>query len=138
MAADWTVYDYEVDMFKSMYVHCRSDVLASYSPHIRNAIVESLLLHTRNIVDILLSRDTEPDAINLKTLLPGFSPTQLGALAKLYGSGKAVGSPCWTLNKMLVHSTSLRTDHFNYTAMLETLRPVTSSCLDEIANERNK
>lgn len=138
MPTDWTVYDYEVDMFKGMYIQCRNDVLASYSLHVRNAIVESLLLHTRNLVDILLSRDTEPDAINLKTLLPGFSPTQLGTLAKLYGSGKMAGSPCWTLNKMLAHSTSLRTDHFDYTATLETLRPIINSCLDEIGGERNK
>jgi hypothetical protein len=134
MATDWTVYDYEVDMFKGMYPHCRSDVVASRC--IKNAITESLLLHTRNLVDILLCRDPEPDAINLKTLLPGFVLTKHAELAGIYGSGKVEKSPCWTLNKMLAHSTNVRSEGFDYTTMMEQLRPVINHCLDEVEGER--
>lgn len=136
MATDWTVYDYEADMFKGMYPHCRSDVVASR--YIKNAITESLLLHTRNLVDILLSRDSEPDAINLKTLLPGFTLTKHAELAGIFGSRKVEKSPCWTLNKMLAHSTNVRSEGFDYTTMMEQLRPVINHCLDEAEAEREK
>jgi hypothetical protein len=138
MTADWTVYEYEVDMFRGTLVLCRTDILVPFSHHIQNAIVESLLLHTRILMDILLLRDSEPDAISLKTLLPGFVPTRFEELKSLYGTRKDVGSPCWTLNKRLAHSTNVRSDSFDYVPIMNNLRPVINSCLDEIEGERSK
>jgi hypothetical protein len=138
MTADWTVYEYEIDMFRGTLSLCRSDILASYSRHVQNAIVESLLLHTRTLADILLSSGSEADAISLKTLLPGFVPTRLEELKKLYGTRKDVGSPCWMLNKWLAHSTTVRSDSFDYVPMMDKLRPVINFCLGEIEGERSK
>src|SRR3989304_2883589 len=61
----WVVFDYEVDMFRNLY-----QLLATGNPqyqglshYIKNAIVESAVLHTRILVGILLSRGPEPDDI---------------------------------------------------------------------------
>jgi len=133
------VYEYEADMFKGTLTLCSgSDVTASYSRYVANAIVESLLLHTRILIDILLSRDSGADAVSLTTLLPGFVPARLGELRDLYGSRNIVESPCWTLNKRLAHSTNVRSDSFDYTRMVNDLRPAIQQCLDEIDDERSK
>lgn len=45
-------------------------------PHpIPNAIVESMLLHLRILIDILLSKRSDKDDITLTDLLPGFYAT---------------------------------------------------------------
>jgi len=140
MTNEWLVYGYEVDMFKRTLELCGRDTLASYSRPIQNAIVESLLLHTRILVDILLSRGIDPDndGITLKTLLPDFEPSRLGELKDRYGNGKTVDSPCWTINKRLAHSTTVRTEGFDYLPKIDPLRPVIQQCLDEVEAERGK
>lgn len=138
MTTGWEVYEYEVDMFKGALTPGLSQVGVSFSRYVQNAVAESLMLHTRILVDIILSRDSGPDAISLNTLLPGFSPSRLGELKNLYGKAEIVGSPCWTLNKRLAHATNVRTSRFDYTATMEELRPVIQQCLDEIDGERSK
>jgi hypothetical protein len=141
MTTSWKAYEYEVDMFKGTLALCSGgDVTASCSRYVANAIVESLLLHTRIVIDMLLSRGIDPDndAVRLTTLLPGFVPSRLGELKDLYGSRDIVESPCWTLNKRLAHSTNVRSDSFDYTRMVNDLRPVIQQCLDEIDDERRK
>lgn len=139
MSTDWTVYDYEVDMFKGLLSLCRSDIFEQHSRYVQNAIVEALLLHTRILADILLSRDSASDAVTLKTLLPGFEPSRLAELKRLYGTRNVEGSPCWTLNKHLAHSTNVRSDSHDYTDdVMEKLRPLIQLCADEIEGERAK
>lgn len=138
MSSGWTVYDYEVEMFNSTLGLCKTGTCTSYPHPIPNAIVESLLLHTRILVDILLSRDTASDAVILRILLPGFGSPKLGELKDLYGRPNHVNSPCWTLNKRLAHSTSFRSDKYDYAPMMSKLEPLMSSLLTEIENERTE
>jgi hypothetical protein len=132
----WTVYDYEVDMFKATCELCRSDYRIWHSLHVNNAIAESLLLHTRILSDILLSRNN--DDLNLRKLLPDFSSAYLDELRSHYGDAKSEQSPCWTLNKMLAHPTAYRSDSFDYTQTFEKLRAVIYLVLDEVESERKK
>src|SRR5436189_6233257 len=93
---------------------------------VRNALVESSLLHTRVLIDALLDRGQEPDDVNLKTLLNGLlrSP-KLGESATVlrtaYGNRNHVDTPCWTLNKRLAHLSSVRGDGFNYAPLYAVL-----------------
>ena len=102
------------------------------------AVLESALLHLRILTDILLSRGTKSDDINLSLLLPGFTPTDLGQLETAYGGPKVTGSPYWTLNKMLAHPTTNRSDSHDYKDLLNTMCPIVGSLIDEISAERNR
>lgn len=136
MTPGWTVYDYEVDSFRNLLDLCKTGNHKSYPHPIPNATVESLLLHTRILVDILLSRDPASDTIRLADLLPAFGSPKIAELKQQYGSGAIENSPCWTLNKMLAHPTYLRNDAYNYTATINALEPLIASLLDEIQKTR--
>jgi hypothetical protein len=130
----WIVFDYERDMFERMLELCGNQY--SFSRPINNAIVESLLLHVRNLCDILLSRGTESDEITLKNLLPSFNSTKLDELKNLYGSGKKIDSPCWTINKRLAHSTLVRSESFDYSPLLRQLTSCLRSLFIEVQEAR--
>jgi hypothetical protein len=142
MSTEWKVYDYEVEMFNATYALCKSDSRAWFSRHLNNAIVESLLLHTRILVDILLSRNEKknPDEVTLKSLLHKFeSPQLLKKLADAYREGtEDDSSPWWTINKRLAHPTNVRTEGHDYNSMMATLQPIIESLLKEIEIERNR
>jgi hypothetical protein len=132
----WTVYDYEVDMFKATHELSRSDYRIWHSRHVNNAIAESLLLHTRILSDILLSRNNRD--LNLKKLLPDFNSSYLDELRSRYGDADSEHSPCWTLNKMLAHPTSYRSDSFDCTSLFDEIKPAIYLVLEEVDNERKK
>jgi hypothetical protein len=127
-----------VSTFDGTLALCTNREHTKYPFPVPNAIVESLLLHTRILVEIFLSRDTEADAVNLKTLLPGFDSVTIGELATLYGKGKDVDSPCRTINKRLAHSTSVRTENFDYGVLMNKLRPSIDTLIEQVRAERAK
>jgi len=131
----WVVYDFEEDMFKRTLL-LSADECNKFPHPIPNAIVESMLLHLRILVDILLSRGSGNDDINLTDLLPGFKSPLLHLLRTTYGSSKKVGSPCWNLNKRLAHPTQVRSSSYNYSSLLKDLAPVVLRLLDQIAQAR--
>ena len=137
-AGQWVVFDYEVDMFRQTQNLCQSAEFNSLSPPIPNAVVESMLLHLRILVDILLSRGTSPDGddIKLNGLLPGFTSPLIEQLRTRYGNRTTAGCPCWTLNKMLAHPSTLRGESYSYAKTVETTVPVMRSLIDEIAAAR--
>ena len=135
----WVVFDYEVDMFRNLY-----QLLATGNPqyqglshYIKNAIVESAVLHTRILVGILLSRGPEPDDINLSNLAPGFSCPEIDQLSQTYGRRNDNSTPCWTFNKMLAHATSQRTDSFDYSIPLNQLATLINNIVDQVNAQRN-
>jgi hypothetical protein len=134
----WVVFDYEVQMFRAM-----SRLLATgdreYSglpDYLRNAVVESAVLHVRMLADIFLSRTTNSDDIDLALLLPGFVPSQLTQLRTAYGNSKTAGSPCHTINKRLAHPTALRSHTYDYSPVLNLIAPLIEGVVDEINTER--
>jgi len=133
--AGWIVYDYEIGMLKHT-LNLASKGLDTFQHPIPNAIVESMLLHLRILIDILLSRCNDSDDIRLQDLLPSFDSPLLGQLRTKYGNSKAVGTPCWTLNKMLAHPTTLRSASHRYDPLVHSLVPIVFSLADEIAKAR--
>jgi hypothetical protein len=61
----WVVFDYEVSMFKETLTFGKTQVALPLPQYILNAITESLLLHTRILVDILISKSSDSDDITL-------------------------------------------------------------------------
>ena len=93
---------------------------------INNAMTESALLHARQLADILLSRTDEPTDIKLKDILPGFQPTRLEELRRIYGNNR--GGICQTLNKCAMHPSTSRVD----TSVLQQLGPIIEGIVSEI------
>lgn len=136
----WEVYDYEVWMFDQMLqfgTTLGTKECQQFPQPVKNATVESLLLHLRILVDILLSRGSgNNDDINLKDLLPSFNSPLVAQLKAAYGDGKTVDCPCWQLNKRLAHPTQIRSSSYSYNPLLNTLLPLILPLLAEIAQAR--
>jgi hypothetical protein len=125
----WKVLNYEVQMFLGID-HIRKNLQSGNGPNtqlIRNALVESSLLHIRILVDIFLSRGNRPDDIHLEHL--GFDPNSLQpalaerirALAAAYGVADDKNGNCWTINKRLAHPTTHRTEKYDYSKVFAAL-----------------
>ena len=105
---------------------------------LRNALVESSLLHTRILVDALLRRSGKPDDVTLAQLLPaaassGGLQASLDRLRQAYGAHDQRDTPCWILNKRLAHLTSVRGDSFDYSALYAALDPLIGETLRQVA-----
>ena len=124
----WSVIHYEV----TMYWGTRKAIdIVSKLPDgdvIRNAVVESLILHTRILTDILLSKGKSSDDILLKNIMPDWvmrdGHDMLQQSRNAYGKTNIPNSPCWVINKMLAHPTILRTNNFDYSVTLNKIEPI--------------
>ena len=135
----WVVYDYEVGMWRDMcnLLCVNNPIFGNLCLSIKNAVVESAVLHTRILVDILLSRGKNLDDINLSNLVPSLQSTNVEKLRNAYGDGKQESTPCWEFNKMLAHATSHRSRSYDYSGALNSLRPLIDALVAEIATRRN-
>ena len=132
----WGVFQYETDMFTTLFEVCRTRAHIYFIPAIRSAIVESLLLHVRVLCDILLSRDTRSDGITLEMLVPGFRPLGLDDLQRLYGRSDEENTPCWIINKMLAHATTVRMEFYDHAPWLSLLQPYLSAAIQEVRQRK--
>jgi hypothetical protein len=135
MNEPWEVYDYEEDMFQRTLSLLRKK--GDYPFPIPNALVESMLLHLRILIEILLSSGWHDDIKLEKDLLPGFNSPLIAELDKIYGDGSE-HTHRWTLNKRLAHASNVRSDQFDWTPMLKELLPPIVALLVEIQAERAK
>lgn len=129
--SDWTVFEYEVRMFRCLLALLKKGN-QEFPDGVQYAIVESVVLHTRQLVDILLSRGKKRDDIKLSSLLPCFQSIHLDTLDKHYGKAHERNSPCWIINKRLAHPTSERGDSFDYSRLLSKLVPKIEVLLQKI------
>src|SRR5690606_34602557 len=109
----WLVFDYEVNMLEATCALLESGDprFAKFTQELKNAVVESAVLHSRILADILLSRTDPkryPDDIRLTDLLPEFESSSIARFEVAYGKPAEIGSPCWAFNKMLAHPTTSR------------------------------
>jgi hypothetical protein len=133
----WKVYDFEVRMFKEMLGISTTPAECHTFPElVQHAIVESMLLHLRILVEILLSRGSFNDDIKLSHLLPRFSSSLVAQLRTAYGNSKTVGCPCWHINKRLAHATQIRSSSYTYDHALNALLPFVKPLLDQIEAAR--
>jgi hypothetical protein len=125
----WRILDYEVQMFLGIG-HLRSNLKIEGGLEgqlIRNALVESSLLHIRILIDIFLSRGKQPDDINLEQLgydsksIEPILSQKVNALKIVYGESSDKTSNCWTINKRLAHPTTHRTEGYDYSNLFMSL-----------------
>ena len=123
----WRILDYEIQMFLGInFVRSNLQVKGD-AQLIKNALVESSLLHIRILTDIFLSKGKRADDINLEQL--GFDADSVGsilaekisALALAYGEANDATSNCWILNKRLAHPTKHRTEGYDYSDLFAAL-----------------
>ena len=134
----WQVFGYEEWMWNETLRCLLRGGLQPFPAFARNAIIESLLLHTRILVEILLSRDKDPDGIRLKTLLPKFDSPRIAELNSAYGTTNLPGSPCQEINKRLAHATERRADGqgHDWTPVLKKLVPIVEPLLVEVGKAK--
>ena len=101
----------------------------------KNALVEALMLHTRNVVDIILSRGVKDDDIQLKHIAPGFNSSLIDKLRKAYGDNKTKDDPdpCWIINKRIAHPTTKRLKYItDYIDLIEKINPLLLAIFKEL------
>ena len=137
---DWKIFDYEIWMFRALRARRLPADLKTQPEwqYLRNALTEALVLHTRIIIDIILSRGRSPDDIHLKQLLPPFRSEHLEKLQAEYGTTSEPNSPCWKFNKLLAHATTARSTSHDYTDAIAKLNPIIERILNEVEQARSE
>jgi len=132
---EWEVFDYEVMMLNQTGAILGGGIVAGA---LHNAVVESHLLHTRILVDILTSYCKQNDDLRLSVLLPSFTSPRIDELRTAYGyaTPRDTTKPYYVLNKMLAHGTSVRSDKFTYGPILQQLVPSFPDLLKEVEAAR--
>ena len=135
-AGAWQVLDYEIWMFRAL-ISSNLPVELARRPewqYLRNALSEALVLHTRILVELLLSRGSRPDDIKLNRLLPSFKSDHLQRLEAEYGRGSEENSPCWRFNKLMAHATAERSISHDYGDAITRLAPIIECILTDVAS----
>ncbi|HEV3301978.1 MAG TPA: hypothetical protein VG055_20150 [Planctomycetaceae bacterium] len=96
----------------------------------KNAIVESLVLHTRILTAILLS-EGRADDIKVKEVIPGFESAHVDALRAAYGAD-VEGTPHWQFNKLLAHATIHRSEGHEYLPALKAVSPHIMRIMEDV------
>jgi hypothetical protein len=122
----WVVFDYEVEMYfetqkAALWVNKRleEESVQREMLTLRNNVAESMVLHTRILIDILISKKIGDDDIGLSDLLPDWCQTAnanqlINNLKHADGTTKQPNSPCCIINKMLAHPTSQRSNMYDW------------------------
>jgi hypothetical protein len=110
---------------------------------IRNAVAESLVLHRRILIELLISKDNGPDDITLQTLMPDWIKTPkakqlVSDLQQAYGDSKTPDTPCWVFNKLIAHATLERSNFHDYSSVLNVVEPPVNYLLIEIKKHVNR
>lgn len=131
----WAVFTYELDMMSklSYYITDGTDFSETYKSFpvvVQNAVVESHLLHCRNVCDVLLSVIGGANNILLRDLLPDFPPENLDNLRREYGGIYEPGSAAYVLHYNLLNVWKGRTNKYYYSNMINTL----SACVNDVTH----
>jgi hypothetical protein len=131
----WDIVAYEAQMLFGLCGLLGDEAFKPGNNLVNNAVVESSCLHTRILVDILLSKDSgKGDDIRLDQLVPGFRHSSVDQLRAAYGDARTERSPCWVLNKMIAHPTLKRGASYDYTSIIRQLLPLIEAVWQEVEN----
>jgi hypothetical protein len=136
----WVIYGYERDMVLALCSHVPTpETVKEFEAlpwEFQNATIECLVLHTRVLTDILISKASHSDDITLTKLLPALKSPNVAALQSAYGAANIPNSPCWQFNKLMAHATAHRTDSHEYLPALKAVLPTIGRLVDEIEAAR--
>jgi len=103
-----------------------------YAQVISNALVESTVLHLRQLCDILLSNGRNDD-ITINRILSGFNCQAIDDLCSVYGHGP--GSFKERLNKHCFHASDRRSAMHNYEPVFQAVIPRVEAVLAEVHSD---
>jgi hypothetical protein len=151
-ADPWIVIEYEVKMFRAaldiLLRHTFPFPAGSVGRVLNNAVVESAVLHTRNLCEVFLpGGNPQPDDITLTGLFAdwGTNPRYDRAkdlinpdLGAAYGKSNTPGALRFDFNKRVAHSTTHRAQSsgYNYGLHLTKLEPIILDIIREFENLR--
>ncbi|MAT97872.1 MAG: hypothetical protein CL608_12070 [Anaerolineaceae bacterium] len=139
------VISYEVDMVREL-VRCseNADFLARQPWYLQNAITESLVLHTRILVEVFLSDERKSsdkrhsDDISLCDLTEADTTEVIEELRRSYGSNNDPTSVRWQFNKMMAHATTNRGASHDYGPFLKRIFPALFKVIDLLEKEHSE
>ena len=124
-------------MYRSLRTLAESGLLTPFSETIRNACVESLLLHIRVLSDILLPPSTpRDDDVTLRDLADSFVPARLEELQGAYKAEPL--SVKATIDKRLAHATKRRSPMHDHSRMLNAYCPILEHVIAELYECRRR
>ncbi len=150
MKAAWEILDYELMQLGGLWKHFQAGSHNAQPLDIRNAMVESAIIHLRIVLEMLKDQPQKNDDYCLKDLiLMACKPIGLPALIQIYTddstySGFVVAllkgdpgtnmkkSPKWQIDKLMFHPTKNRTTSHDWTPILNVLVPRLSPVIDDL------
>ena len=133
----WKILTYELDMFLRLSDYLTPDHVAheefrGFRAGVKNAVVESCILHCRNVCDIFLSRGQPREDIRLDDLLPGFDDPSLNALKEVYGLRSWTGNIAHTLHYQALQPWMGRSTGCEYGPILARIHPLILAVIEAI------
>lgn len=137
----WAAVEYEYMMYfrsKARKGECLKDLV------FHNAMVESQLVHARILADFLTTEQKNPvqkDDVTLGDLLPALRDelnSDIGSFAVQYGTHRAEGTPCWQVNKLIVHLTHHRAGLGQHEDLFELLERILEPVLRKVAEKSQR
>jgi hypothetical protein len=131
------IIQYEYDMLRDTTDFLTQPFLIQKSLvplYIRNAIVESALLHARQLSDIFIEKkNRRDDDIFLHKIIPPrqIPQTEIAELQSIYGDSNS--GLCFEINKYLAHATTFRSSSHDYSLLLNKLKPLLFSIIQKLA-----
>jgi hypothetical protein len=141
MKAAWDIFDYEWMQFDELWKHFQAGDHQRLPLAIRNAMVESAVLHLRIVMEMLEDEPEKPDDYWLTDLIAiADKPAGLPALIDAYNNETTYAplvvaelggdpgtnmkkSPRWQINKLMFHPTKKRATEHDWTPILNILGP---------------
>lgn len=138
----WLVLAYEVQMFRYMRIAYNSpETLIVFGKPMRNAMVESTILHARILCDLFSSESKRhEDDIGFSDLFDDWKTTgeryvnlkrYIAEMKSAYGDSKTENSPCWQFNKKLAHLTKERGARHVYEDAIQKVAPLIEKIVSE-------
>jgi len=136
------VFRYEVFMYLYMYIRVtqsKFSITGLRNRARKNAYVESLLLHTRILAEILVIDDyNNKDDIKLNDFIEVEKISDklnslLKKLKRVYGKSQTKHTPRWRLNKMLFHASKERGISYNYSPVLIAMHELIILIIEEFS-----
>lgn len=143
MKAAWEIFDYELMQLDGLWKHFQAASHNAQPLDVRNAMVESAIIHLRILMEMLKDTPQKSDDYCLTDLIAmPDKPAALPALMQVYTTDDATYSnsvvallggnpapnlrrcPKWQVDKLMFHPTKSRTTSHDWTPILNILVPL--------------
>jgi hypothetical protein len=142
---EWVPVEWDVGMYRQLQQYLFNTPPAFADLYIRDACVESVVLHARQLCGLFLQTERQPDDIRLVDLFSDWDTNReryvrarslIAKLREIYGDSKTPGSMCWEFNKKLFHITNHREAYNDFKMHLRVIHEPLQDLLKEMERLR--